>query len=66
MHNSDFRPGDVLWRVGMAIPEVGVDRLQRYEVEDFDPDDPLGLRLVGIPGRWSSRGWMLLSRRLAH
>ena len=26
----------------------------------------LGLQLVGVPGLWSTRGWLLLSRPLAH
>jgi hypothetical protein len=37
---ADFRPGDLLWRVGAALPELGVERLGRCEVADFDPDAP--------------------------
>jgi hypothetical protein len=63
---ADFRPGDVLWRIGAGVPDLGVERLGRYEVADFDPVAPVGLQLVGVPGLWSTKGWLLLSRRPAH
>lgn len=63
---ADFRPGDLLWRTGASVPDLGVEHLGRYEVAAFDPDAPVGLELVGVEGLWSAKGWVVLRRRPAH